>query len=194
MTAAARLVARIVAVVSAALVMSCASSPQHAAALPPGFPDLNSFTPVVVDDGYFMQLREGTSRLVNFSTPYDIVCNFYGGEQPVTAPSQGIDCNGDFPGMDSYPWPGGVPARPGDCVLGEVQAAGAAYQFHRSAYAGCDGNPPTLPYGGKPLGVGQKLSYQNVTCAVGPDRLVACLDTTSGQHGFVLKPSGSVAF
>jgi hypothetical protein len=44
------------------------------------------------------------------------------------------------------------------------------------------------------LGAGQKVSYNNVTCAVGANKLVACLDTTSGEHGFVLQPSCSFAF
>ncbi|PLV46237.1 hypothetical protein X011_21505 [Mycobacterium tuberculosis variant microti OV254] len=44
------------------------------------------------------------------------------------------------------------------------------------------------------LNVGQKVSVPNATCAVGPDRLVASLGTSSGPHGFVLKPSGSMAF
>jgi len=47
---------------------------------------------------------------------------------------------------------------------------------------------------GKALAVGQKLSYLNVTCAVGADNLIACLDTTSGDHGFVLQSVGSWAF
>jgi hypothetical protein len=38
------------------------------------------------------------------------------------------------------------------------------------------------------------LSYLNVTCAVGADNLIVCLDATSGDHGFVLQPSGSWAF
>ncbi|MDT5148253.1 MAG: hypothetical protein QOC58_2898, partial [Mycobacterium sp.] len=51
-----------------------------------------------------------------------------------------------------------------------------------------------LPSGGKALSAGQKVSYLNVTCAVGADDLVACLDSTSGEHGFVLQRSGSWAF
>jgi hypothetical protein len=42
--------------------------------------------------------------------------------------------------------------------------------------------------------IGQKVSYQNATCTVGGDGLVACLDTSLGQHRFVLKPSGNVTF
>ena len=44
------------------------------------------------------------------------------------------------------------------------------------------------------MGSGQKVSFLNVTCAVGDDRLVACLETFNGEHGFVLRPSGSVFF
>ena len=62
------------------------------------------------------------------------------------------------------------------------------------SYAGCDGNPAALPVAGKPLAAGQKVSYLNVTCVVGTDNLLACLDTTSGDHGFVLQRSGSWAF
>lgn len=51
------------------------------------------------------------------------------------------------------------------------------------------------PYAhGAMLNIGQKVNYRDATCAVGADHLVACLDITRGQHGFVLKPSGSVAF
>jgi hypothetical protein len=64
----------------------------------------------------------------------------------------------------------------------------------RMSYGGCGGNPAALPYGGKALAAGQKLSYLNVTCAVGADKLIACLDTTSGDHGFVLQSVGSWAF
>jgi hypothetical protein len=47
---------------------------------------------------------------------------------------------------------------------------------------------------GAVLNAGQKISYQNVTCAVGGDGLLACLDTNLGPHGFVLKPPSSFAF
>lgn len=186
---------RLVAAISIAVCPLVVSAPP-ARALPPGFPDLNNFAPVSPDDGYFQQLRAGTSRLVNFAAPGNIVCSFYGGEQPVTAPTQGIGCDGVMPGMDGVPFNGGgTTAPPGTCVIGRVISQGAGYRLERENYGGCeDGHAPAPPYGGKPLGVGQKITYQNVTCAVGADQLTACLDTTSGQHGFVLKPSGSVAF
>jgi hypothetical protein len=62
------------------------------------------------------------------------------------------------------------------------------------SYSGCYGNAPALPTGAKLLAAGQKLTYLNVTCAVGADNLLACLDTTSGDHGFVVQRSGSWAF
>lgn len=79
----------------------------------------------------------------------------------------------------------------GSCVVGRAAAAGMvpAYGLSRT------GEPCGAQFShGKLLDVGQKVTAFNATCAVGADHLVACLDTTRGEHGFVLKPSGSVAF
>ncbi len=165
----------------------------HAFAQPAGFPDLSGFA-TVSPDGFFTQSGAGTARRVSFSTPYDIVCSFYGGEQPAPGASQGITCDGDMPGLLDVPVTGGGRAGPGDCVLGGVRPSETGYRLVRTAYGDCDDRRPRLPAGGKLLGVGQKVSYQSVTCAVGADRLVACLDTTSGEHGFVLHPASSRAF
>lgn len=167
-------------------------APQAAPQPPPGFPNLDSFTSVPTG-GYVTNSGPGTSTRISFSAPYPLVCDFYGGPAPAPQPSQDIKCSGDMPGMNDVPIPGGHP-RPGDCVVGSVSYKGPGYQLSRMSYGGCDGNPPKLPSDGKLLGAGQKLSYLNVTCAVGADDLVACLDTTSGDHGFVLQRSGSWAF
>ena len=173
---------------------SAIASAQHAAAQPPPrFPNLDSFTAVPVD-GYVTTVRPGTAPRINFSAPNTLVCDFYGGSAPAPQPSQDIKCNGDMPGMDDVPFPGGGHPRPGDCVVSAVNFKGPGYELSRMSYGGCEGNPAALPYRGKLLGAGQKLSYLNVTCAVGADNLVACLDTTSGDHGFVLQTSGSWAF
>ncbi|OBC02821.1 hypothetical protein [Mycobacterium sp. 852002-40037_SCH5390672] len=170
-----------------------AVSAPHAGALPPpGFPNLDTFTAVPAD-GYLGIGAPGSSPRVRFSAGSALVCDFYGGPPPVPQPSQDIKCKGDMLGMDDVPFPGGRP-RPGDCVVGSVDFKGPGYQLSRMSYGGCDGNPPPLPGGGKSLGSGQKLTYLNVTCAVGADDLVACLDTTSGDHGFVVQRSGSWAF
>ena len=168
-------------------------APQSAALPPPGFPNLDGFISVPAD-GYATPPRDGTPPRISFSATPTLTCDFYGGTAPTPQPSQDIKCTGDMPGMDDVPFPGGGHTKPGDCVVGSVNFQGPGYELSRMSYGGCDGSQPALPPGGKSLGVGQKLSYLNVTCAVGSDNLVACLDTTSGDHGFVLKRSGSRAF
>lgn len=167
------------------------SAPRAAAVPPPGFPDLDGFT-AVSPDGYVT--TSGATARISFSAPYALVCDFYGGPAPAPRPSQDIKCKGDMPGMDDVTFAGGGRSRPGDCVVGSVDFKGPGYQLSRMSYGGCEGNPPALPSAGKLLAAGQKLSYLNVTCAVGSDELVACLDSTSGDHGFVLQHSGSWAF
>jgi hypothetical protein len=168
------------------------SAPHAPAAPPPGFPNLDGFTAVPVD-GYATTPPGGAPR-ISFSPAPSLVCDFYGGTAPPPQPSQDIKCSGDMPGMNDVPFPGGGHPKPGDCVVGAVNFKGPGYELSRMTYSGCDGSPPALSSGGKPLSPGQKLSYLNVTCAVGADNLVACLDTTSGDHGFVLQRSGSWAF
>ena len=170
-----------------------APPPQAGAQPPPGFPNLDSFSSVPAD-GYATTSRQGGAPRISFSATPTLVCDFYGGAAPAPQPSQDIKCSGDMPGMDDVPFPGGGRPKPGDCVVGAVNFKGPGYELSRMSYGGCDGSPPALPSGGKSLGGGQKLSYLNVTCAVGADGLVACLDTTSGDHGFVLQRFGSWAF
>jgi len=170
-----------------------APAPGAAAQPPPGFPNLDSFTSIPAD-GYVKTLFPGTSPRIYFSASPTLVCDFYGGAAPPPQPSQDIKCTGDMPGMADISFPGGAHPRPGDCVVGAVNFKGPGYELSRMSYGGCDGSPAPLTNSGKVLGVGQKLSYLNVTCAVGADNLVACLDTTSGYHGFVLQRSGSWAF
>ena len=179
---------------SLAAASAIAAPAQPAGALPPsGFPNLDGFTAVPVD-GYLTTAGPGSPPRVSFSATPTLVCDFYGGPAPAPQPSQDIKCSGDIPGLNDISFPGGNHPKPGDCVVGQVNFKGPGYDLSRMSYGGCEGNPPPLPSGAKALGVGQKLSYLNVTCAVGPDNLVACLDTTSGDHGFVLQRSGSWSF
>lgn len=182
---------RLLAGMSLAAVVAVA--PHADAQPPPGFPNLDDFTPVSAD-AYVITAHPGGPPRIGFSTASPLVCDFYGGPAPPPQPSQDIKCTGDMPGMDDVSFPGGGRPRPGDCVVGTVSFKGPGYELSRMSYGGCAGSPAALPPGGKPLGVGQKLSYLNVTCAVGPDNLLACLDTTSGEHGFVVQRSGSWAF
>jgi hypothetical protein len=156
-----------------------------ASAQPPGFPDLNSFTLVPVED-YFMGGQHGSSpesRGVAFSTPYSVNCTFEAPLSPQPGRPTGVFCYGDVPGMSG--------TESLKCPTGNVDGAGPAGGYQITPQSGnCS---PFVEYG-KQLGVGQKVAYRNVTCAVGADQLIACLDTNSGHHGFVLKPSGSDVF
>lgn len=169
----------------AAGLLATAGAP--AQAQPAGFPDLDTFSPAPVDD-YITTGPKGPGRWVNFSTPYNIACQFDATEPPAGS-SQAIMCDGDMPGMANAPLSSGAPVADG-CVIGTVRSQGAAGLRLNRESASCGRQ---FSHGAF-LGVGQKLSYGNVTCAVGSDQLVACLDTSLGHHGFVLRPSGSTAF
>jgi hypothetical protein len=157
----------------------------HAAALPPGFPNLDSFAPVPADN-YIRTGPKGPGRFVEFSTPYNIECIFTATTDPVPAgTTQGVNCDGDIPGVAS----GGTATEA--CAVGKVGEVGAAGFRTERELTSC---PLGSFNSGALLGAGQKVSYQNVTCAVGGDGLVACVDNSVGQHGFALKPSGNVTF
>ncbi|HEU0191976.1 MAG TPA: hypothetical protein VFR17_12025 [Mycobacterium sp.] len=157
-----------------------------AAALPPGFPDLAAFTAAPAKD-YLTDNPKWPGRYLEFSTPYNIQCSFGAGgfQQPG-------GCVGDMPGMDKAPYFDDVD-RSGGCSHGLVSYSDdpAGMQLSRVPQS-CDAHPEFNA--GRSLGAGQKVSYAGVTCAVGADRLVACLDTAAGEHGFVLRPAGSTAF
>lgn len=178
MPTAARLATRSLALMSALVFMSCTSPSQHAIAQPPGFPNLSGFTPAPAE-AYIEPPEKGPS-FAYFSTPYNIACFFEASEVIPAWAGQGITCNGEIPGMDQ-----------GSCVVGRAAAAGMGPAYGLSKTSEACGAQFSH---GKLLNVGQKVTALNATCAVGSDHLVACLDTTRGQHGFVLKPSGSVAF
>jgi hypothetical protein len=167
------------------LLMAGQGSPVHAQ--PAGFPNLDDFTAVPVDD-YLSTGPKGPGRWVNFATPYNIACQFDAIEPPAGS-SQAIMCDGDMPGMANAPLSSGAPV-PGGCVIGTVRSQGAAGLRLNRESTSCGRQFSNGAF----LGVGQKVSYGNVTCAVGADQLVACLDTSLGHHGFVLRPAGSSAF
>jgi len=158
-----------------------------AVAQPTGFPNFDDFTAAPVEN-YISTGPKGPGRWVNFSTPYNVACQFDAVEPPAGS-SQAIICDGDMPGLASAAFASGDPVA-GGCVIGTVRSQGAAGLRLNRESTGCGRQFSNGAF----LGVGQKVSYGNVTCAVGADQLVACLDTSLGQHGFVLSPSGSTAF
>jgi hypothetical protein len=178
--------------IGAGVILAIASAVPRAAAQPPGFPSLDTFAAVPAD-GYATPASAGASPRIRFSVSPTLACDFYGGPAPAPQPSQDVKCSGDMPGMDDVALPGGAHTRAGDCVVGAVSFQGPGYQLSRMSDGGCQANP-AVGSAGKTLNAGQKLTYLNVTCAVGADNLVACLDATSGDHGFVLQRAGSWAF
>lgn len=157
----------------------------QAAAPPPGFPDLNGFAAMPVES-YISTGLKGPQRFVTFSTPYNVQCIFTAATDPVPAgATQGVNCEGDIPGYS------GGPTETESCAVGTVSSSGVSGFHFQKHLTNC---PPRRFTSGASLNAGQKVTYQNVTCAVGDGGLVACLDTSLGEHGFVLRPSGSAAF
>lgn len=158
--------------------------------IPPGFPNLDSFTPVNVDNYVISMGRNGTQ------TSFTIGSGQYGCAFLNIA--AGVDCNGQFPAV-----PAGIPTvgspTPDAAVLVPHISPGAdgAYKFtaqykpghsnYISQYSGVTGGNPVLP-------AGHKITNGTATCAAPDDASMACLDTANGKHGFILSPAGSSAF
>ena len=165
-----------VAVLISAVLLAPVLAPR-ASALPPGFPDLGGFAAVPAEQYFGGTPGENAAPMLDFSTPFNITCSFRtdGGGRS----SQYLRCKGRM--ADS--------ADP--CAFGEIFWESSKDSYDRS-WSGSDcANPFSYA---KLLSPGQKVSFLNVTCAVGDDRLVACLDTYNGEHGFFLQPSSSRFF
>ena len=161
-----------------------------AGAQPAGFPDFGGFTAVSADN-YFATAPTGFGRWVKFSTPYNIECQFNAPVGELRAGiAQSVICSGDMPGLAELPLVADTMVPGEGCEIGKVRSSDAEGMWLKRVSTVCGRQFSD----GALLGVGQKVSYLNVTCAVGADQLVACLDTSLGHHGFVLRPSGSYAF
>lgn len=150
----------------------------------PGTVDFNSYSSVPVEK-FFRYTPKSAARTISFSTPYEIKCVVSAPETTLTI-NQGIQCSGHIPGLDSARGSG-----PGEdaCLIGSVYPRGPQYEISKQGF-GCNWSYEH----GEMLNVGEKVAFQNATCAVGVEPLLACTDTTSGPHGFVLQASGSYAF
>ncbi|WP_234798050.1 hypothetical protein [Mycobacteroides chelonae] len=186
--------ARALIVASMAVGMSLSAPPTRAMAEPVGFPNLDSFTAVPVDD-YLVTYIRGR-RIVAFSTPYTLMCDFDAPADLAGPPTPRLHCAGDIPGTTSGRFSSSQ--SPPACTAGTVDLSpSGSYQFMPYDWKCGDINfrVDDFPYwSGRLLDPGEKLSYGNITCAVGSAGLVACLDTSGGQHGFLIHPSGSRAF
>ncbi|AWG64694.1 Uncharacterised protein [Mycobacteroides abscessus subsp. bolletii] len=163
-------------VLAAAALMAC-SPPDKATAEPPGFPDLNTYAEVPVDQ-YVSPVGRGMTS-VFFSTSEGVNCGFAHPANP-NGQNQQIQCWGPLPGLQNIAAEGSGP-----CDTGTVNMYGIG---HRKSE--CKDNKPTS----KILSPGQKVSYGNVTCGVGDGGSVACIERVNPERGFVLQPSGSFSF
>ena len=156
--------------------LSIAAGSPTAAAPPPGFPDVNAFSPV---DPSSHTVGNPRSTTIGFVAPGGVGCSWRYSTDPNEHAA--VLCEGNIPGIRASASDGGSTG----CA--QARPAGGPYVLASSGGA-C---PPFSQF--PPLNVGQSLSATNVTCVVGAGNLTACIDS-SGNHGFVLQPSGSSAF
>ncbi|MUL68267.1 hypothetical protein BOO86_27610 [Mycobacterium sp. CBMA 234] len=176
----------------APIVSACQSSPDQPALEPPQpsrvVPDFSKY-PAVDWQQFDAEGSPGKGYLVRFITPDGFTrCNILNGlvascvgsivGMPKSAPDYAKDRD-TFAGNDS-----------GSCagvLFDDADSQKPRYSFRRNG-GGC---PPFADT--KTLDVGQKLVKYQIMCAVGEDRLTACINTTT-NHGFVLQSSGSWTF
>ncbi len=159
-------------VAAAVAAASGAASNPIASAAPPGFPDVNAFSPV---DPKAYTISKPDSTFIGFVTTRGVSCTWgYSSDPNAHGP---VECSGNILGIpDSAPDGGttGCAAARSNAVI--TKHGGACPPFSSSLTT---------------LNGGQKLTAVNVTCVVGADGLTACID---GDHGIVLQSSGSWTF
>lgn len=163
---------------AAALVASATATAE-----PSGFPDLSTFNETPADN-YIKVLPRG-GKTISFSTVEGLNCRFGAREQGPDE-DRGLSCDGPMPGLEGIPVYG---SEQGQCDYGNISRAGGAYGITHTKQK-CLGAHPA----GNILAPGQKISYGNVTCAAGADKLLACVNRADGEHGFVLSTAGSWSF
>lgn len=142
------------------------------AAAPPGFPDVNAFTPV---DPKLYTISKPDSTFIGFMTTRGVACTWgYSSDANAHGP---VECSGNILGVPDNAPDGGTTG----CV---AASANAPITKHGGACAPFSSSLATL-------NGGQRLTAVNVTCVVGADGLTACID---GDHGLVLQPAGSWTF
>jgi hypothetical protein len=143
-----------------------------AAAAPPGFPDVNAFTPV---EPKAYTISKPDSTFIGFVTTRGVSCTWgYSSDPNAHGP---VECSGNILGIpDSAPDGGNSGCAAASSNAPITRRGGACAPFSSSLAT---------------LNGGQKLTAVNVTCVVGADGLTACID---GDHGLVLQPSGSWTF
>lgn len=156
-------------IVASAIACQAVPAPRAAGQPPQGFPDLSGFRSV--DPTPFRHQSHGGLYSSFITADGSITCTMASGT------SSG--CRGDLPGAPKLE---GSSDGKGCIVVGGWEQ----YSFSKSTV-----NCP--PYSGERLNPMDKLVDGDMTCAVGADRLVACINARVNR-GFVLQPSGSWTF
>ena len=160
--------------VTAAVVISAMTAACTAHADPPKFPDLNSYTPVDVQDYEIEILSPGmSSKQVNFITPDGITCTFMSWE---------AGCRGNnFPGIPPQP------SYPDTKTFG-INTIDTAVGLSKMKVT----NPPDGTVQGHPIKTlppFHSITVNGVICGVDDKQMTACKDA-QGQ-GFILSPQWS---
>jgi hypothetical protein len=160
-----------------------------AAAAPPNFPDLNAFHAVNPDD-YSAEHGYATEG-VRFGTPDGVHCS-------VSHNSRGSEsvasCRGELPGAGGAT--GVLATSYVPTVWQQIDLSQPEMYLEMEDHGLRD--VPVDPASFQILPAGSKITFANVTCAVGDAQLTACIITSAApglvDHGFVLQPGGSSTF
>jgi hypothetical protein len=150
-----------------ATLIACSSQTPQKPQPPTGFPDLSKFT--AVDPAHYT-IAGGA-----FVSPDQVSCALDEGDGSIV-------CSGNIRGLPNSITGAGCPVvrKPNG------SPADTKYVIDRE-------EPDCTSSRWTPIAVGQKLTEEIGTCAVGEGGLIACIDSDN-KHGFVLQPSGSWTF
>jgi hypothetical protein len=160
-----------------------------AAAAPPNFPDLSGFQPVDAD-AYRAEHGYATEG-VRFSTPDGVHCSL---SHNVRGSESVASCRGDLPGAGGAT--GVLATSYVPTVWQQVDLSQPEMYLEMEDHGLRD--VPVDPASFQVLSAGSKITFANITCAVGDAPLTACIITSASpglvDHGFVLQPGGSSTF
>ncbi|MGA8329940.1 MAG: hypothetical protein WB777_11670 [Mycobacterium sp.] len=163
---------RFIVAAAVAAVVSTPIGSAIASATPPGFPDVNAFSPV---DPKAYIISKPDSTFIGFMTTRGVSCSWgYSSDPNAHGP---VKCSGNILGVPDSAPDGGTTGCAAASSNAPITKHGGACPPFSSALTTLNG--------------GQKLTAVNVTCVVGADGLTACID---GDHGVVLQSSGSWTF
>ncbi|MBS9535179.1 hypothetical protein KIH27_16450 [Mycobacterium sp. M1] len=168
-----------VAIVASALMITSACT---AEAAPPGFPNVDSYTPV--DPNTLMHMDKSWRSVVFYPASKHYSCSYLFSGVGIAEDNRTLSCQGDIPGAADAPIDG--PDKTGCSFVGVAPNWLARRPSQCGVYTSSD---TALP--GHELLPGQKVTYGSMTCVQDQGDRTACID---GDHGFVISPEKTWAF